>query len=122
LDFDEEIRRIPIEDGLITEQSMAPPIEGQDMEESVHNDGLIDIGETHLEPGNETTQDVIGMAIEPASSKTSSKASSSAMVLRSDSSKVKSASTGALILNQSQALHLYQLISFQACHSHHRAN
>ena len=106
LDFDEEIRDIQNGENLITEQSTSSPIEGQ-----------VEFGELALESGNDTTPIVVDSAIEPASSKTtSSKASSSGMVLRSaiNAQSEPNESSG---LDQSQALtfvstHFYSSMPF----------
>jgi hypothetical protein len=72
---------------------------------------LIDIGESIADPENENTSSMIGLATEPASSKSSSKASSSAMVLRS-ASNAQSESNGSSELDQSQAVKFLSTYSF----------
>jgi hypothetical protein len=115
LDFDEGIRNIQNDENSIIEPSTISPTEGQNVQENLPNENLIENEETALEPVIETTPSMTGSVIEPASSK-SSRASGSAMVLRS-STNAQSESKESSELDQSQVLtfvstHFYSSMPF----------
>jgi hypothetical protein len=82
LDFDEGIRNVQNDENSIIEPSTISPTESENVQENLPNENVIENEETALEPVIETKPSMTGSIIEPASSK-SSRASGSAMVLRS---------------------------------------